>query len=369
VVVAQDDLPIKQATTTPYWIVAAVVLLIAIVLVGIAGGRSLGYFGGARYIKIPYLVGKSATSAEARLNKAGLHVKLDPIANDNPAETGLVHSTNPGDEVTVKTGQLVTLSVYGKVQEEVVPSVVGLSLKAAKAALNQAHLHPVVDVVPYKLNSKIGFVTAQSATAGIQQLLGSPITITVIGTPEKETVPTVTPGETTAVASDALGAAGFQVSPTPSGKFSNTVPSGDVIAFSPPSGSSLPQGTPVTLIISKGAPIAVPNLIGSSPSDAQATLAAIGLTLSVSTTPVIEVNPDFSGVIVQQNPQPGSKLEAGNAVTVGIGEYVGSTTTSTFPAFPTTTTTFPFSTSTTTATSFPSQSPSFRWHGGRRGER
>jgi beta-lactam-binding protein with PASTA domain len=125
----------------------------------------------------------------------------------------------------------------------------------------------------------------------------------------------------------------------------------------------------VTLIISKGAPIPVPNLIGSSPSDAQTTLAAIGLTLSVSTTPVIEANPDFSGVIVQQNPQPGSKLEAGNAVTVGIGEYIGSTTTSTFPSFPTTTTTFPFSTSTTTPTSFPSQSPSFRWHGGRRGER
>ena len=63
-VVAQDDLAIKQPTTTPYWIIAAVVLLLAIVLVGIAGGRSLGYFGGAHYVKIPYLVGQTATVGE-----------------------------------------------------------------------------------------------------------------------------------------------------------------------------------------------------------------------------------------------------------------------------------------------------------------
>jgi beta-lactam-binding protein with PASTA domain len=93
----------------------------------------------------------------------------------------------------------------------------------------------------------------------------------------------------------------------------------------------------------------VPNLIGSTPSDAQTTLEALGLTLSVSTTTVPEANPDFSGVIVQQDPQPNSKLEATNAVTVEIGEYVGSTTSTTFPAFTTTTTT-----PTTVPTSFPS---------------
>src|SRR5487761_2248143 len=48
---ATEPAPVRVRTTTPYWSIAAVVLLIATVLVGIAGGRALGYFGGAAYVK------------------------------------------------------------------------------------------------------------------------------------------------------------------------------------------------------------------------------------------------------------------------------------------------------------------------------
>ena len=352
--VGADELVMKEPTTTPYWIVAAVVLLIATVLVGIAGGRSLGYFGGARYVKIPFLVGQqTASAATSTLHRAGLHVHVDTAPNTVPAKAGIVFKEVPGDHSSVKSGTLVTLTVGGKVAEETVPSVTGLSLKAAKAALRQAHLNPVVSTIPYTLNSKIGFVTLQSVPAGSQKLLGSPITITVVGTPGKTVVPPVTANETPQAAGAALGAKGLQVSPTqPSGKFNNTVPAGDVIKFDPPSGTSLAQGTPVQLILSRGAAIVVPNLIGSSVSDAQTALATEGLMLSVSTTQVPEVNPDFSGVIVLQDPQAGQKLAAGNAVTVEVGEYISGPTTPTTTT--TTTTTFPFTTtSSTVPTSFP----------------
>jgi len=347
--VGADELVMKEPTTTPYWIIAGVVLLIATVLVGIAGGRSLGYFGGARYVKIPYLVGQTATAATSTLRRAGLHVHVDTVPNTVPAKAGIVSGQKPGDHSSVKSGALVTLTVGGKVAEETVPSVTGLSLNAAKAALRHAHLNPVVSTVPYTLNSKIGFVTLQSVPAGVQELLGSSVTITVVGTPGKTVVPPVTANETPQAAGAALGAKGLQVSPTqPSGKFDNTVPAGDVIRFAPPSGTSLAQGTPVQLILSRGAAIVVPNLIGSSVSDAQAALTTEGLMLSVSTTQVPEQNPDFSGVIVLQDPQAGQKLAAGNAVTVEVGEYISGTTT---PTVPTTTSTFPFTT--TVPTSLP----------------
>ena len=113
----------------------------------------------------------------------------------------------------------------------------------------------------------------------------------------------------------------------------------------------MPQGTFVTLVISQGTAVVMPNLIGQSPSDAQATLAASGLTLVVSTTQQPETNPDFSGVIVTQSVQAGQKVAAGTQVTVQTGVYVGGTTGT---GTATTTTTVPLPTTTsTTPTSFP----------------
>jgi eukaryotic-like serine/threonine-protein kinase len=359
-VATQDDLAIKEPTTTPYWIIAAVVLLLATVLVGIAGGRSLGYFGGARYVKIPYLVGQSAASAKSRLTKAGLDVHENTVANDNPAKTGTVVGSNPNDQVTVKTGSLVTLTVNGKPALETVPSVVGLSLKAAKAALKQAHLNATVDTTGYTLDEKPGYVVAQSVPANNQKLLGSSITITVVGTPAKVVIPTFTNDETQSQAGNALGAKGLQVSPTPIMTFKSNVPAGDVIRSQPPSGTSVPQGTFVTLVISEGPAVKVPSLIGETPSGATSTLAALGLTLSPTITQQTVSNPAFSGVVVTHDPEPGTMVAAGSQVTVQTGEYVAGTTgtgtSGTGTTTTTTTTTTPLTTTIpTTPTTFPTQ--------------
>jgi eukaryotic-like serine/threonine-protein kinase len=343
-VVAQDDLAIKEPTTTPYWIVAAVVLLLATVLVGILGGRSLGYFGGARYVKVPYLVGQTASAATTQLKHAGLLVKVDPVRNTNQAKTNIVLSTTPGDHQTVKTGALVTLDVGGKVAEETVPSVVGLTLKAAKAAVTAAHLNPTVDTVPYQLGQKTGYVIQQSVQAKTQQLLGSTIILTVVGTPGKVTIPTFPTNETEEEAAIALTEKGLQVASPPTMKFSSTVPSGDVIRASPASGTSVPQGTFVTLVVSQGAAVKVPSLIGETPSAATSTLAALGLTLSPTITQQTVSNPAFSGVVVTQDPQPGTKVASGSQVTIETGEYIAGTSGNTGAGTTTTTTTTPLTT-------------------------
>jgi serine/threonine-protein kinase len=243
----------------------------------------------------------------------------------------------------------VTLKVGGKVALETVPSVIGQSLTAAKAALKKFNVF--VDTTAYTLTAKPGYVIAQSIPSGTQKLLGSQITITVVGTPAKVVIPTFSANETPQQAGNALGRLELQVSSTPIQKFSSTVPSGDVMRSEPASGTSVPQGTFVTLVISQGTAVVMPNLIGQSPSDAQATLAASGLTLVVSTTQQPETNPDFSGVIVTQSVQAGQKVAAGTQVTVQTGVYVGGTTGT---GTATTTTTVPLTTTTsTTPTSFP----------------
>jgi eukaryotic-like serine/threonine-protein kinase len=351
-----DDLAIKEPTTTPYWIVAAVVLLIATVLVGVAGGRSLGYFGGARYVKIPFLTGQTASAATSRLQTAGLHVKVDPVANNVQSKVGLVFGSTPDDQQTVKTGATVTLKVGGKVALESVPQVTGLSLKAARAALQKAHLNSSVTMTAYTPGAKPGFVTQQSVPVGTQKLLGSTITITVVATPTKVAIPAFTTNETQTQAITALVGKGLQVSPNPIQKFSATVPVGDVMRSEPASGTVVPQGTTVTLVVSQGAAVMVPNLIGLSPSAALTTLTGLGLEQSVSTTQQTVSNPAFSGVIVSQDPTADSKVAAGTTVVVETGVYVAGTTgtgnTGTVP----TTTTVPLTTvPATTPASFPTQ--------------
>src|SRR5487761_1332707 len=69
---------VRVRSTTPNWAVAALLLLLLTVLVGVAAGRTLGYFGGAPYIKVPSVVGKTSTNAHQAITAAGLRVHTTP---------------------------------------------------------------------------------------------------------------------------------------------------------------------------------------------------------------------------------------------------------------------------------------------------
>lgn len=102
--------------------------------------------------------------------------------------------------------------------------------------------------------------------------------------------------------------------------YSDTVPSGTVIAQNPPSGTPLRHGSTVSLTVSKGPqPITVPKVVGMTQSDALAALRAAGLDPVVSTD---EVNDKAvpKGSVAAQDPAEGATLTKGGKVTLTISK-------------------------------------------------
>ncbi len=99
------------------------------------------------------------------------------------------------------------------------------------------------------------------------------------------------------------------------GAYSGSIPSGQVISVSPNVGSSIVENGTVSLTVSKGAkPIVVPNLVGRSVDDARATLARLGLTLTISDR--IENDSIPANMIASQNPDPDSTVSPKSTVSV-----------------------------------------------------
>ncbi|MDP9494030.1 MAG: PASTA domain-containing protein, partial [Actinomycetota bacterium] len=80
--------------------------------------------------------------------------------------------------------------------------------------------------------------------------------------------------------------------------------------------------------------VQVPNLLGQTPEQAEAILADLGLSMSVSNTPQPVVDPAQDGRVVDQSPDAGAEVFPGDVVTVTLGQFTPPSTTA-----PTTTTT------------------------------
>src|SRR5439155_13908818 len=106
-------------------------------------------------------------------------------------------------------------------------------------------------------------------------------------------------------------------------------PAGQVVGSNPAQGSTVNEGSTVTLQISKGNQKLLPDLTGKTQSDAAAALAQAGFN-DVSYVPQ-NSSPENAGRVVSQNP-PGNKAYlTSTKITVFIGKSVAPTT----PATPT----------------------------------
>ena len=65
--------------------------------------------------------------------------------------------------------------------------------------------------------------------------------------------------------------------------YSKTVPEGAVISMTPKAGATVPQGSPVSLVVSKGPPpVTVPDLYTMSEADARTRLKNLGFKVVVT---------------------------------------------------------------------------------------
>ncbi|MFF1515664.1 Stk1 family PASTA domain-containing Ser/Thr kinase [Streptomyces sp. NPDC058305] len=99
---------------------------------------------------------------------------------------------------------------------------------------------------------------------------------------------------------------------------SEDVPRGSVISTDPDTGTSRHAGSAIALVVSKGSPVEVPDVTGSSVEDARAELEDAGLKVKIATQ---QVNSEFDkGQVAQQSPNPEHEAATGDTVTLTVSK-------------------------------------------------
>jgi beta-lactam-binding protein with PASTA domain len=94
-------------------------------------------------------------------------------------------------------------------------------------------------------------------------------------------------------------------------------PKGIVVAQTPKHGTSVPQGTEVALVVSKGpAGVAMPDLTGMAAADAVKALQKRKLVATLEQTP----SKQAPGTVLAQDPKPGKRAKPGTKVTLQVSK-------------------------------------------------
>jgi eukaryotic-like serine/threonine-protein kinase len=158
-------------------------------------------------------------------------------------------------------------------------------------------------------------VAAQDPRPNTEAPEGSTVTITVSAGPGDAAVPSVA-GMAQDEAEKALEDAGFKT--RVERVFSADVKNGNVVATSPPAGTTLERGSEVSLQVSKGAEqVEVPDVTGESQDNARSALEGAGLRVGKITR---EESGEAPGTVIEQSPAAGEKLDKGEAVDLTVAE-------------------------------------------------
>ncbi|MEJ2852482.1 MULTISPECIES: Stk1 family PASTA domain-containing Ser/Thr kinase [unclassified Saccharothrix] len=288
---------------------------------------------GTAKIDVPTLKGQTQSAASAELSRLGFNptVKLVPCQpGSEPACTsediGKVVDTDPKAGTKLDKFANVTILVGAAAEAVDVPDVRGLSAADAQKKLQEAGWgfkqdSATVEVEDPKLVDK---VANQNPAAGTKAPKGSTITVTLGKGPESAQLPDVT-GQSFANAKATLEGNGFKVQ---SKEVDSPEEQGEVVAQNPGPGRA-EKGSLITLSVSRGNQILMPDLTGMTENQARTKLSQLGWTGDlnvVSKTATNDIQQDKK--IVDQEVKPNAALAKNGRVNVVLAEFkVGATTT------------------------------------------
>ncbi len=244
---------------------------------------------------------------------------------------GLFQMDDAGDKVIDGSGQIETESLLPDATEsesqpesetqetEVVPvsmiSVAGMELREATEALRELGLEPEVEYKESDVYEE-GIVISADVSVGTKLEPGSVVTLTVSSGTEGVKVPNVQ-NMSYESAFNALAGEGFVVNKIES--YSDTVVKGNVMYQNPAAGTKAPEGSSVTVTVSKGqedTQVRVPNLIGRSEDEAVALIIEAGL--AVGNTSQIASDQYEEGLVCYQSYSYGAYVERGTAIDIKV---------------------------------------------------
>jgi eukaryotic-like serine/threonine-protein kinase len=299
------------------WIVAFL-FVVAAVIAGFFVWQELS--GSALQESVGLYQGEPVAQAEQQIRAA----HLVPLVKHGPSERynqGIVFKQDPQPGAKVDKGGTVTIWASTGKPKVKIPTVKGMQWPQAEQTLTNLGLKPKEIIVP---GSPKGQVSATDPQAGTSVPQGSTVRVNVYSGPVQTNVPNVV-GLSLAQATASLNAAGFNYRTTfvQSDATQNTV-----IHQNPAPGSSVPKGSTVELQVSSGPPqVQVPTVVGETAGQATHDLEAAGF--KVNPQYVTVNDPTQNGIVQTQGPDGGSQATKGSTVTITIGQYSPSGTTTT----------------------------------------
>ncbi|WP_438862023.1 PASTA domain-containing protein [Nocardioides renjunii] len=183
------------------------------------------------------------------------------------------------------------------------PGVLSVDEATATAELESAGLEAEVGEPAYSENLAAGLVISTDPGPGDRVLDGGTVTLVLSLGPERYGVPDLA-GQTEDQAQDALAATNLDFGESV-GRWSETVPEGQVIRTSPKVGTVLKPGATVDLVLSRGRkPIEVKDWTGRSFDAARTALEKRRLEVSVAGEEYSDTVPE--GTVISQDPATGT---------------------------------------------------------------
>jgi eukaryotic-like serine/threonine-protein kinase len=260
-------------------------------------------------VSVPNVVGRTVRAASADLVDLGLRVGVREGVYSLRVDAGSVVRSVPGPGVDLRSGDRVALVPSLGPRPVPVPDVTGMSVRRARGVLSAAGLGLGDRRRAYDARVPAGGIVRQRPADGAHVPEKSDVAVVVSKGPPPVAVPGVQ-GVAAAAAERSVRSRGLV--PSVAERFSNRVPLGVVISQSPAADAELPQGSTVSLVVSKGAAtFPLPALKGMTRTQALSTLSDVGLHARVVVLPHAH-----GDRVVSQDPAADRTVHAGATVTI-----------------------------------------------------
>jgi serine/threonine protein kinase/beta-lactam-binding protein with PASTA domain len=295
------------------WLITIAVLagLTVVVTVGVNafGNRS-------HAVRVPDVHGQAQQDAIAALQNRGFKIRGPVQKSDPSVPIGQVINTDPGANTALAGGDEITINVSSGPQQRQVPICSNLTVNDCKHRLADAGFdHPkqsptASPTVPQNL------VIATVPAAGQITPVTNDITIQVSTGPETQRVPDVS-GQTVDQATTNLKTAGFQI--ILNGPVDSTLPIGQVASTDPPAGTDLSVKSAITLKVSLGNQVQMPNLTGMTYLEVVPFLQGLGLLGHLLNGGDVPGSDDNRNRVVRQDPPTGTAVNRDATITLNYG--------------------------------------------------
>ncbi|GAA2868685.1 Stk1 family PASTA domain-containing Ser/Thr kinase [Pseudonocardia halophobica] len=309
----EDEEPPRRTGRTVGIIVAVVA---ALGLIGFFAYQVLGGPAQPDQVAVPNVVGQDPDAARTAVVNAGLLVDLKQEPSD-VAQANKVTRTDPGSNVQVAERSRVTIYVGTGPASATVPALTGKTPDEAASLLEQRGLKLGEQKTQETSDSSlVGTIISSTPAAGVDAPGGSAVAV-VVGTKQTTVAVPDVSGQSEDQAKSTLANSGFSSVQTQN--VDGGGQEGTVVGTNPAAGTRVAPGTTITLQISRGNQVQMPNVVGQSVNDAVDQLRSAGIrNYQLQATQVNDSSQNNR--VVQTDPSAGRSVDPDETVTLVVGQ-------------------------------------------------